>query len=93
MNTLLKSILVKELKNDASVYLYYCAETDLWKAYEQSAMRLMNLIPKLKPALREEYIPGAYTLKCVYVDLNRKEHNVILERCVSVDDDYMELAV
>ncbi len=93
MNALFSNILVKESNNNSSVHLYYFAESDTWKAYGQSAMRLANLIPMLKTALHEENIPGADALKYIDVDLNRKEHNAILQYCISVDDDYMELAV
>ncbi|WP_291528027.1 hypothetical protein [Bacteroides sp. UBA939] len=94
MNTLFKNILVKESDNDTSVHLYYFAESDIWKAYEESAMRLMNLIPMLKAALHEVNIPGLNVLRCVDIDLNRKEHhNAILQYCISMSDDYMELAV
>ena len=93
MNTLFRNILVKESKNSASVHLYYSAESGIWKAYEQSAVRLMNLVPILETALHEENVPGSYVLKCIDVDLNRKEHNAILEHCIALEDDYMELAV
>ncbi|WP_291528022.1 hypothetical protein [Bacteroides sp. UBA939] len=93
MNTLFRNILVKESKNSASVHLYYSAESGIWKAYEQSALRLMRLLLLPRTALHDENISGTYILRCVDVDLKRKEHNAILKHCIAMGDDYMELAV
>ena len=93
MNTLFEKRIMNELRNNASVHLYYCAESDTWKAYEQSALRLMRLLPLLRTALHDENISGTYILRCVDVDLKRKEHNAILKHCIAMGDDYMELAV
>ncbi len=75
-----------------SIHLYYCAENGTWRAYENSAARLVDLIPNFESGLYEEHIPDSDTrLMCIDIDFDLEECESLPGYCILLGNDYIEL--
>ncbi|WP_102408152.1 hypothetical protein [Parabacteroides bouchesdurhonensis] len=86
----IEDVLKKEVCNDDHIHLYYCAVKKCWKAYEQSAINLLELIPDLN--IQDEIFEDHHIrLRCALITKEQIECYKLSHALTLLSEEYVEL--
>lgn len=88
----LELILSKEVDNTDRIHLFYSDYAHCWAAFQQSALNLIEVVPRLAcNAIDELFVDREIKLTCVRVNSDHVKRYNLLIYCIQVSDSYIEL--
>ena len=92
LDEVLELILSKEVENTDKIHMYYSDSAHCWATFQQSALNLIEIVPKLACNAIDEHFAGReIKLTCVRVNSDHVKRYNLLIYCVQVSDSYIEL--
>lgn len=88
----LENILHQECSNTEYIHLYQYPGSELWTAYDESALNLIGLVPELRAELKEEVFSDCeIRLYCVRINSVQMVHYGLPYHCILLGDYYIKL--
>lgn len=73
MNISVEEIIGLETVNEDRIHLHYFPEEEIWKAYDKSALNLVEIVPEFAGIMTSELFVGGEVLTCITVNSEMME--------------------